>query len=77
MLKILMKKNLRWGSHCVIGCGEQITGTVEVKSTKSNDFNILLIKGSLQGDNLPKTIGVKISTYDHIQWIVITTDVEL
>ena len=75
-VKNLNEKKPGWGLFCVPKCGEQIAGTVEVESTTSNDFNILLITGSLQGDDLPETVGIKISTHDNTVE-VITAELEL
>ena len=70
------KKIPKVGWTCFADCDiEPITGTITLESTESNDFNILLISGNLHGDNLPETVGIKISNNNH-QVDVITADLE-
>ena len=41
-----------------------IGGTLELESTMSNQVNVLLISGTLNGKNLPEQIGIRISSND-------------
>ena len=51
---------------------EKITGTIELDSTTSDDFDVLLIKGSLQGSILPETLAIKIFKDDEPIDMIIT-----
>ena len=39
---------------------EPVEGTINLDSVKSNQFNIIIIKGSLSGKSLPEQIAIKI-----------------
>jgi len=49
-----------------------ITGSIELDSRTSNNFEVLLITGSLEGSAVPQTIGIKISKNDHLVDILTT-----
>ena len=44
----------------------KVIGTIDIKTTKSNEHNVLVISGNLQGQNLPENISIKISQNNEV-----------